>query len=368
MSPGRVGGLPVMRRLRLAATTLALVAIVGMRAEAHPLATTTVSMSYDTRDRLTMSISADADALIAKLEALAGDAAAKASSAHDCRVRLRDLVPTFISHVDVRVDGTPVIPALDSIEVDGTRQAAIVLHATMPPDAKRVTWRSSFVFGSYPLAMRSADGHEVVQWLQGPETSAPMAIATTSGQPSFMRGLGMGFTHIVPAGIDHILFVVGLFLLSRRPREVFLQVTAFTIAHSVTLGLCLYGLVSAPPSIVEPMIALSVAYVGVENLMTSRLHPWRLAVVFAFGLLHGMGFAEALAGLHLSAAGFLTTLVSFNAGVELGQLAVIACASAILAIITFVRATASAPATRLASAAIGVVGVFWMIERIYAAP
>ncbi|HKE84148.1 MAG TPA: HupE/UreJ family protein [Vicinamibacterales bacterium] len=357
----------MIRQFRSTLTLLALVAIVGIRAEAHPLATTTVSISLETRDRLTISIAADADALIAKLEALAGSAATKATTADDGRTRLRDLMPTLISHIEVRVDGTPVIPALDSIEVDGTRQAAIGLHAPMPPGASGVTWRSTFVFGSYPLAMRSADGQEVVQWLQGPETSAPMPIDATSRPLNFMRGLGMGFTHIVPAGIDHILFVVGLFLLSRRPREVFLQVTAFTVAHSVTLGLCLYGLVSAPPSIVEPMIALSVAYVGVENLMTSRLHPWRLAVVFAFGLLHGMGFAEALAGLHLSAAGFLTTLVSFNAGVELGQLAVIACASAILAIITSVRATASAPATRLASAVIGVVGVFWMIERIYAA-
>ena len=127
--------------------------------------------------------------------------------------------------------------------------------------------------------------------------SEPIPLNAPRAPLDFARGVAMGFTHIVPAGLDHILFVLGLFLLSGRTREVLMQVTAFTIAHSVTLGLSLYGLVSAPASIVEPLIALSVAYVGVENLMTRRLHPWRMTVVFAFGLLHGMGFAEALADL-----------------------------------------------------------------------
>ena len=161
-----------------------------------------------------------------------------------------------------------------------------------------------------------------------------------------------------------MLFVLGLFLLSRRTREVLLQVTAFTIAHSVTLGLSLYGVVSAPASIVEPMIALSVAYVGVENLMTSRLHPWRVAVVFGFGLLHGMGFAEALAGLHLSRSSFVMTLVSFNLGVQAGQLTVIAAAALVLALVSWLRASASVPTIRFASAAIGLVGTIWTIQRI----
>ena len=191
-----------------------------------------------------------------------------------------------------------------------------------------------------------------------------MLVRASRASLDFTRGLAMGFTHIVPAGLDHILFVLGLFLLSRRPREVLLQVTAFTLAHSVTLGLSLYGLVSAPASIVEPMIALSVAYVGVENLMTSRLRPWRVAVVFAFGLLHGMGFAEALAGLRLSASSLVTTLVSFNLGVEGGQLTVIAAAAAVLALIARVRDTAALPMARLASAGIGVAGVAWTIQRL----
>jgi hydrogenase/urease accessory protein HupE len=91
--------------------------------------------------------------------------------------------------------------------------------------------------------------------------------------------------------------------------------------------LSLYGVFSLSPRVVEPLIALSVAYVGIENLMTSKLHPWRIAIVFAFGLLHGLGFAEALASLHLSRPEMLSTLISFNAGVEGGQLTVIAIAA-----------------------------------------
>ena len=120
-------------------------------------------------------------------------------------------------------------------------------------------------------------------------------------------------------GFDHILFVLGLFFLSTRTRQVLLQVSAFTIAHSITLGLTLYGVISMRAAIVEPLIALSVAYVGIENLMTTELKSWRIAVVFGFGLLHGMGFAEALANLQLARSQFLTTLVAFNVGVEAGR-------------------------------------------------
>src|SRR5205823_5104476 len=127
------------------------------------------------------------------------------------------------------------------------------------------------------------------------------------------------FTHIVPGGLDHILFVLGIFLLSMKVKPVLAQVTAFTLAHSITLGLTIYGLVSVSPRVVEPMIALSIAYVAIENIATTALRPSRVAIVFAFGLLHGMGFAGVLKELGLPRAEFLTALVTFNVGVELGQ-------------------------------------------------
>src|SRR5205085_1006395 len=159
-------------------------------------------------------------------------------------------------------------------------------------------------------------------------TSAPFALSRAVIPPTRLdvirQYLILGFTHVVPHGVHHILFVLGLFLLSARVKPVLLQVTSFTVAHSITLGLTIYGVVSVSPRIVEPAIALSIAYVAIENLTTSKLKPWRVAIVFAFGLLHGMGFAGVLKDLGLPRNQFLTALITFNVGVEAGQLAVIA--------------------------------------------
>ena len=130
------------------------------------------------------------------------------------------------------------------------------------------------------------------------------------------RYFALGFTHILPKGLDHILFVAGLFLLSTKWRSVLLQVSTFTVAHSITLALTIYGVVSLPARVVEPMIALSIAYVAIENMFISDVKSWRVALVFSFGLLHGMGFAGVLHDLGLPRADFLTALVTFNLGVE----------------------------------------------------
>src|SRR6185436_16897009 len=126
-----------------------------------------------------------------------------------------------------------------------------------------------------------------------------------------------------PRGLDHVLFVLGIFLLSTRLRPVLWQISAFTVAHTITLALTIYGVVSLPAKIVEPLIALSIVYVAVENVFTSKLHAWRPLVVFCFGLLHGMGFAGVLSEIGLPRSEFVPALLSFNLGVEGGQLTVI---------------------------------------------
>lgn len=139
----------------------------------------------------------------------------------------------------------------------------------------------------------------------------------------FLVYLQMGFTHIIPLGFDHILFIVSLFLLSINLRTIIWQATAFTVAHSITLGLAMYGVVAAPPRIIEPLIALSIMFVAVENIITAQLKPARLLIVFAFGLVHGLGFADVLKDLGLPKREFANALISFNVGVELGQVSVI---------------------------------------------
>lgn len=135
--------------------------------------------------------------------------------------------------------------------------------------------------------------------------------------------LQLGFTHIIPLGFDHILFVLSLFLLSPKLKPVLWQATAFTVAHSITLGLAMFKVITPSPQIVEPIIALSIMYVALENILSPTLKKSRIGIVFLFGLVHGMGFANALGQLGLPQNAYLTSLVMFNVGVELGQLAVI---------------------------------------------
>jgi hypothetical protein len=177
------------------------------------------------------------------------------------------------------------------------------------------------------------------------------------------RFLWLGFTHILPEGTDHILFVLGLFFFSTFFRPLLIQITAFTIAHSITLGLSLFGVFSLSPRIVEPLIALSIAVVAVENIFFRKLRPSRFLIVFGFGLIHGLGFAGVLKSLGLPENQFLKVLVSFNLGVEGGQLAVVGMAAALTAWMWkkpwyFKRVVVPV------SALIAAVGLFWFVQRI----
>jgi len=175
--------------------------------------------------------------------------------------------------------------------------------------------------------------------------------------------LRLGFEHILPEGTDHILFVLGLFLLSCRLKPLLWQVTAFTVAHSITLGLAMYGVFRLPSSVVEPLIAASITFVAVENICTPELKPWRPVVVFCFGLIHGLGFSSVLLSLGLPRQDFATALVAFNGGVELGQLTVITAAFLLVGWWRnrkWYRRAIVIPA----SALIAVTGLFWTVQRI----
>lgn len=177
--------------------------------------------------------------------------------------------------------------------------------------------------------------------------------------------LKLGYQHILPLGLDHILFVLSLFLLSPKLKPVLLQSLAFTIAHSVTLGLAVYNVIKPSARIVEPLIALSIMYVALENIFSPRLKPSRIGVVFCFGLVHGLGFAGALSSLGLPQNAFLTSLVMFNVGVELGQLTVIITAWLLLAKLfgdkPYYRTYIVIPL----SALIAIVAFYWVLQRVF---
>ena len=177
--------------------------------------------------------------------------------------------------------------------------------------------------------------------------------------------LQLGFTHIIPLGFDHILFILSLYILEPRLKPVLLQATAFTVRHSITLGLAMYGFIQAPPTVIEPIIALSILFVAIENIITDRLNPWRIAIVFGFGLVHGMGFASALTGLGLPPKDYFGSLISFNVGVELGQVSVILLAWGLVGRWAAGRSWYKRRVVIPVSVAIGLVAAFWTVQRVF---
>jgi hypothetical protein len=177
--------------------------------------------------------------------------------------------------------------------------------------------------------------------------------------------LQLGYTHILPLGVDHILFVLSLFLLNPKLKPILWQATAFTVAHTITLGLAMYGVIKPPANIVEPVIALSIMYVALENIFSSKLRASRIGIVFLFGLIHGMGFASALTELGLPKNAYFSSLLMFNLGVELGQITVIVAAYFLIGKIfgnkPYYRKRVVMPLSILIAA----IALYWAVERIF---
>ena len=196
------------------------------------------------------------------------------------------------------------------------------------------------------------------------EISVALGAAATSASDAASGLFTLGVSHIL-TGFDHLVFLGGLLLASRRVRELITALTAFTVAHSITLAMAAVGAVHAPPSVVEPLIALSIAWVGIENLARNDRPGIRWMVVFVFGLVHGFGFAEALSNLGRwsSAADIAVTLVSFNAGVEAGQIAV---AAALLPLVWMLRRRPEWNARLVPVCSVMIVGAgaYWLAERL----
>lgn len=196
----------------------------------------------------------------------------------------------------------------------------------------------------------------------------------TSADDPLLANIGvygfLGLQHIVPLGLDHVLFVLGLFFVGGGARHLLLLVSCFTVAHTLTLAASTLGVIALPASLVEPLIAASIVYVGVEGLLdtsanafTRRRKRIRYGVVFAFGLLHGLGFASVLSEIGLPDGRFLLALLSFNLGVEIGQLLVLASAFLVFGLLRhrtwYATCIASPAVTTIAG-----VGLYWLVQRL----
>jgi hypothetical protein len=293
--------------------------------------------------------------------------------------RLAELNDFLLQAVTIRFDGkaamyTVSFPEMDAALAKNRRGPALPgsvarFAGTVPEGARELTIEALPEFGPIITSVRLGESGPLSRVLIDPgERSEPFGLGRGSGSGSTMaaawRDLRLGFAHIVPQGLEHILLVLGLYLLNTRLSALLAQVTAFTVAHTAGLALSLYGVVSLPSSLVEPLIALSIVYVAAENLSTSELKPWRTAILFGLGLLHGLGLAGALQELGLSRGEYLTALVTFNVGLELGQLAVVGLA--FLAAGWFrSRAWYRLRLAVPASIVIGLVGIYWTVERVF---
>jgi hydrogenase/urease accessory protein HupE len=363
--------------------TTAAVLLGGTSVKAHEIGTTRVLAVFQQDRTYNIEIVTDADALLQKLNATGkletgGAAPGKSSPVNatpaEMRRRFQAFDPVFRERVRIAFGTAEVHPAtIYKVEppVDAVSATAVTIRLTgeIPATGGAFNWNFGWTFASYALTLRSpASENTATQWLEGGENSKPYDFASHMAAPGRVRTaaryLLLGYTHIVPFGLDHMLFVLGIYLLSGRIRSVLLQVSAFTVAHSITLGLSMYGLVHVSPRIVEPMIALSIAYVAIENVFLSELKSWRVALVFAFGLLHGMGFAGALKELGLPRGEFVTALLTFNLGVEAGQLSVIAAAFILVGWHCSGRAWYRSRVVVPASAMIACTAIYWTIQRV----
>jgi hydrogenase/urease accessory protein HupE len=276
----------------------------------------------------------------------------------------------IVQATSVRVDGSPCVPHFDSVsEAEGD---AVDVHAFFACDRAPGTlsidcgFLDAFAAGHRHLATVSTESSESAYVLVLAQKRIDVDLGAPPPPKSLPFGamLWTGVEHIW-TGYDHLAFLFGLVLLGGRPRSLVGVISAFTVAHSITLGMAVLGVVSVRPAIVEPAIALSIAYVGIENIFgADPAKRWR--ITFPFGLVHGFGFAGALTSLALPRAAIPVALLAFNLGVELGQLAVLA---AILPLVLWARRYAffRVWGVRALSFALSVAGFLWFFWRIGAA-
>ena len=175
----------------------------------------------------------------------------------------------------------------------------------------------------------------------------------------------LGFSHIVPEGFDHVLFIVGICLINTKLKSIIYQASAFTVAHTISLALSMKNIIVAPSPVIEPIIALSIVFVAVENLILNELKPWRIVLVFLFGLIHGMGFASSLNEIGLPPGKFFTSILMFNVGVEVCQVFLI---SLVFGLIIFPLKNKTWYRYRVVypiSIGIALISSYWTIERLF---
>ena len=283
-------------------------------------------------------------------------------------------LPTLIDGLKIQNgDNNPIAISNIEVQIPEVGQASIARDSTLTfalditSTDQIMTWQWDRQFGE--IILRADDDSGDVSFsamVAGGQRSAEISLGATVTYSLFdtiRNYIVVGFQHILPRGLDHILFVIGIFLLTPRFKPLLVQVSIFTVAHTITLTLGSLKVLQVSPMVVEPLIAASIVYVCIENIFRHHAGESRLIIIFLFGLLHGLGFASVLNDFGLQVEHFIAALMSFNVGVELGQLFVI-----ILCYLAFglwfkkpwYRQRITLPASIL----IGLTGAVWFVQRV----
>ena len=354
---------------------------IGAGAQAHEVSPSIMDVRADGQ-ALQLTVRLNAEALLAGLDLDGLDDTDRAENSGNYR-ELRALDPAQLGQALPRLvaawsqsgmvlvgHAAAPLTLTDSqiphgVAKDAPRLSTLVIRAPIADGA--ASFSIHWPKGAGALILRQQGVEDpFTAYLQGDEQSPQIALhggGARGAWASLVAYVPVGVVHIVPRGLDHILFVLGLFLFSPRLRPILAQVSLFTLAHTVTLALGALGIVRLSASVVEPLIAASIIFIAVENIIKPRLGASRLGLIFGFGLLHGLGFASVLGAFGLPQGQFIPALVGFNIGVELGQLAVISLAALLLWPLlhrSWYRRAVAIPA----SAVIALTGAYWLVERI----
>lgn len=346
-----------MRRIRLSvASLLAILASHAALAHEATLRVTTVRIE---RGHFVVTVPIDPVSALNRIELAKGDELTEprdpraALEARESDVRNAFLL-IFRTH-------SREVRTLPQVSVSA---GSIQLRGAVPEHATHFRFGNALASGDSVVHLEDGSLDSRTP-LHADEMSAAIPLAVRASTASTLgEYLRLGVLHIIPRGLDHILFILALFFLSPKLRTLLAQVSTFTVAHTVTLGLAMYGVVQLPSRIVEPLIALSIVFAASENLRPRGSGRGRIAVVALFGLLHGLGFASALSETGLPRGERAVALIGFNCGVELAQLLVVAGAAMVVAVsgrwLTDAHRRLAVPA----SVAIAVTGLWWTVSRL----
>ena len=359
---------------------------ISTAAKAHEIRPAIVDFTFDESGLFQLTIQHNLEALLAEI-GTAHDETEESENSNkynelrklspeELNSKFEEFSPKFLQNMQLSFNGEkePLqildvdIPEVGDIEL--ARDSIINITGLLPENTDNMSWKWSKDFGNAVLRVGSESEPDLFNsyLVNGDESEQVPLIGAIkqSNWDTFKNYITVGFVHIIPKGLDHILFVVGLFLLSTQFRPLLIQVTTFTLAHSITLAMGIFGLIILTDKqlqMVEALIAASIVYVCIENIFLTKLSRWRPFIIFAFGLLHGLGFASVLSDVGLDSGSFVAGLIGFNVGVEVGQLAVIAACFLLVGIWFRNKPWYRKVITIPASIVIALIAIYWVLER-----